>query len=196
MTKKKKLAPPDLDGFFEMIRQTKDEPDRGRCLVLTAWLDDALDQYMRTRVVNDKKVIDSLFDGDRPLSTFSARINAAYAFAYISKGVYRDLHAIRSIRNRFAHERGMLTFDDQSIRDTCHGLDVIEKHHDAEPNIARRMTSASGEFLLATLLYTSYFIGSSQSWQHQTFMYGTEEQMLIHDLIPNIMDAYAKTITE
>ena len=189
---KKATTPPDLDGFLDMIRQTKDEPDRGRALVLTAWLDDALDQYMRTRVVDDKKVIESLFDGDRPLSTFSARINAAYAFAYISNGVFRDLHAIRNIRNRFAHERALLTFEDQSIKDMCHNLDVIQKHLATNP--VHRMTKPSGEFLLATLLYTSFFIGLSDERPHKRFMGGTEEQLLIHDVIPRIMDAYEKSV--
>jgi len=121
----KKKQPPNLNDFIDMIRETTDEPDRGRALVLTAWLDDALNQFMQTRVVDNAKVIESLFGQDRPLGSFSARVNAAYAFAYISKGVYRDLHKIREIRNRFAHERGQLSFEDQSIADMCRGLDII-----------------------------------------------------------------------
>lgn len=191
---KRKIPPPNLDGFLEMFRETKDEPDRGRALVLTAWLDDALDQYLRTRVVDDRKVIESRFDGDRPLSTFSARMNAAYAFAYISKGVFHDLHAIRDIRNRFAHERGVLTFEDQNIKDSCHNLDVIQKTLAAKP--VHKMEIASGEFLLTTLMYTSFFISRAEEWQHTTFMGGTEEQILIHDVIPKLMEAYKKSVGE
>src|SRR5829696_108003 len=106
----KKKTPPVLDEFLDKFRETVNETDRGKALVLTAWLDDALEQFLRTRVVQEKKLIENLFDQDRPLGTFSARINVAYAFGLVSEGVYRDLHAIREIRNRFAHERNLISF--------------------------------------------------------------------------------------
>src|SRR5438874_903551 len=103
---KKPKTPPDLNEFLLMLRQTKDESDRGIALIMTAWLDDALEQFLKARIIQDAKVIESLFGLDRPLGTFSAQINAAYVFGFIGKERLSDLHTIRDIRNLFAHNRG------------------------------------------------------------------------------------------
>jgi len=53
------------------------------------------------------------------------------------------------------------------------------------------MKGARGQFLLATLMYASYFIGIIESWGHQVFMATAEEQMLIHDVVPKLMNLYS-----
>lgn len=48
----------------------------------------------------DKKLICA----NGPLSSFSARIDILMGFGFISRDVYKDLHLVRKIRNRFAHD--------------------------------------------------------------------------------------------
>lgn len=183
----KKNAPPLLDDFLDMIKEIKDEPDRGKALVLTSWLGDALERYMEARVVDDPKLIDGLFGQDRPLGTFSARINAAYAFAFISKGIYQDLHAIRDIRNRFAHERCRISFEDQSIADKCKNLELIKKHEATRPAPPARVTEPRGQFLLATLMYTGYFICCTGMSQRLQVSDAEEQRIFANNVIPRIM---------
>lgn len=44
-----------------------------------------------------------IFDGYGPLSTFSAKIDVAFALDLIDADVHRDLRTIKDIRNCFAH---------------------------------------------------------------------------------------------
>jgi DNA-binding MltR family transcriptional regulator len=185
MTKKKEWAV--LGDYIALIRESKDESDRGMSLILAAWLDDALDQYLRTRMVNDVKVVESLFGPDRPLGTFSAKINATYGFAYISMDVFRDLNTIREIRNLFAHDRGTISFATQSIADKCKTFHVLRKHNATEKYPELRVTGGRDEFLVTSLMYTAYFIIRSEEWQHQEFRATEEEKMLIHNVIPRLM---------
>ena len=51
---------------------------------------------------------DELLEGDRPLSTFSARIKMCYRLGLLDATLYRCLEAVRSLRNPSAHA---LAFD-------------------------------------------------------------------------------------
>ncbi len=56
----------------------------------------------------------------RPLGSFSTRLKLARALNWIDELAYRDLEAIRGIRNDFAHSPSHeLSFTSQSVRDTC-----------------------------------------------------------------------------
>jgi hypothetical protein len=57
-----------------------------------------------------------LFGSYRPLSTFSAKIDMAYALEIISDETRVELHKIRNIRNKFAHARKLLSLDQEPIR--------------------------------------------------------------------------------
>jgi hypothetical protein len=50
-----------------------------------------------------KKEKERLFLYPGPLSSFAAKINLAYAFRIIDKGLYRSLNALRTVRNDAAH---------------------------------------------------------------------------------------------
>lgn len=192
---RKRQKPPTFDASFDEMLKTANEPDRGRALILACWLDDALDHYMRIRAIDDTKVIDELFGPDRPLSTFSARINAAYGFAYISEEVYRDLNTIRGIRNTFAHERGPLSFGDQSIADRCKNLLVIQ-NHSFEKEGAEPISRPTASFVLAALAYIGYFIARAEELQHPQFSESREEKVLIHNVVQQMSAKYRREVKE
>ena len=64
-----------------------------------------------------------VFEGNGPLSTFSAKISLCYRIGLISKGEYATLETVRAIRNRFAHELSFLNFSDQSIAAKCKNIE-------------------------------------------------------------------------
>lgn len=50
-----------------------------------------------------KTLRDKIFEGFGPLSSFSARIDVAFAFGLIDGDLRADLHKMRDLRNAFAH---------------------------------------------------------------------------------------------
>jgi DNA-binding MltR family transcriptional regulator len=106
----------------KMIVQLDNETDRAVALIVTAWLDDALTEMIKRKLVKDKKVVEEMFRDNAALGTFSSRIGLAYLIRRISKVVYNNLQMIRKIRNDFAHDRENLKFSDESISDRCKNL--------------------------------------------------------------------------
>ena len=120
---KKTKTPIELEELQETIRtRFTGQTDRGSVLIAAAYLDDALEDCLRARFVQDEKAIDDLLGGEKPLGTFSARISTAYLLGLIDQKMRADLDAIRKIRNDFAHKRHHLRFSDQSIKDKCNNL--------------------------------------------------------------------------
>ncbi len=72
---------------------------------------------------------DNLFDPDRPLGTFSAKINLAYRLGLISDDIEHAMQMIRRIRNEFAH-----SVEKASLSDGSHKSRVVE--------LARAMSKA------------------------------------------------------
>jgi hypothetical protein len=90
------------------------ETDRGCALLGGIIIENLLEKLLRKAMVSTIK--DELFEGYGPLNTFSAKIELAYGFGLISKNEKLDLHAIRKIRNEFAHSDDYsLTFDSRPI---------------------------------------------------------------------------------
>jgi DNA-binding MltR family transcriptional regulator len=63
-----------------------------------------LEEYIAKKFVDDKAVA-KLFEGFGPLSTFSAKIEFAFALGLLPRHVHTDLRTIKKVRNLFAHAR-------------------------------------------------------------------------------------------
>ena len=105
------------------FRQRYEKADDRSCAILFgSYLEsltiDALIEACKHPDILDKKLI----SGNGPLSSFSARIDLLMAFGFISEEVYKDLHLVRRIRNRFAHELELDRFDEDPIRSWCNEL--------------------------------------------------------------------------
>jgi DNA-binding MltR family transcriptional regulator len=110
-----------------------EESDRGCALFAAAYLDAALEELFRASVLEGKKIEEELFEGSSPLATFSGRIKLAYYFGFISLQFRFDLESIRKIRNDFAHDPTLLSFDTQSIADRCRNLGFSYQEPSARP---------------------------------------------------------------
>ncbi len=105
-----------------MFKQLATESDRACALVLCAWLDDGLSEFIKMRLVDNPPVVRDFFGVNRPLGTFSSRITLAYLARHFSPLVYENLEILRGIRNDFAHSRGTLLFSSPAIADRCKKL--------------------------------------------------------------------------
>jgi DNA-binding MltR family transcriptional regulator len=123
----------DDQDFKDFLREFQAESDRAAAILAAAYLDDLLGRLLLASFVDDTQHCRHLVDGDRALSSFSARIPACYAFGLLSESERFDLDQVRGIRNRFAHERHGLTFVDESISAKCGTFKCIEETLQALP---------------------------------------------------------------
>lgn len=111
---------PHLKGFIGVIETLDKESPRGMVLTLTGFLEASLKKLLIAFLREGSSEYD-LFEGNGPLSTFSARIRLSQALGLISDKEASSLHIIRNLRNDFAHEPGA-AFDVPSIRDRASNL--------------------------------------------------------------------------
>lgn len=142
----------ELVSFRQAAVTFEKESDRGCALIAVAWVDDALTAYLKSRLRDEKRIVDSIFRPDGPLGSFSARIKAAYLLGIITATLYSDLEIMRGIRNDFAHVRRSVRFKDQSIKDRCKllaGAQKLSKMARGNP-----IRSARQRFLLSAFFAT------------------------------------------
>jgi Mannitol repressor len=114
-------------------RALTSESDRGCALFAAAYLDVSLSNLLYVSLVENKSIEQDLFRGTAPLANFSSRIQMAYYLGLISKACRRDLNIVRSIRNDFAHDLEVSSFQTQSIRDRSRHLSFSYYQKDADP---------------------------------------------------------------
>jgi len=115
--------PEPIEQHHEVARMLleQQESDRGCVIFCAAMLEDELESLLRANCLKAanvvKKVVDPLFQGYAPLSTFSAKIQVSYALGLIPEHVYKPLNLIRKLRNDFAHEKSAVSFQSAKYRD-------------------------------------------------------------------------------
>ncbi|WP_194869557.1 hypothetical protein [Myxococcus sp. AB025B] len=115
-----KAAGVSIPGKLLWMRRTLSlETDRGCALVAAAHLDQALGKLLRAFFVDDPSTADEFLGNNRPLGTFSSRIQACLLLGLLRKDQCRDLDLIRKVRNEFAHLSERLSFESPKIRDRC-----------------------------------------------------------------------------
>lgn len=121
--------------------------DRAAAIVGDALLDKELVDLIRAFLIDDQNVAGQLLGVDRPLGTFSARSNMAYALGLLSEDVFWDLTLIRRIRNEFAHDLHV-TFDTPSVSQRCDSLELPTRFSKrAELDTARSRFCAAAQIL-------------------------------------------------
>ena len=100
----------------EFTEELHKQTDRGAGIVAAAVLEDALETTIEQRLLElsaDRR--EKLFGRLAPLSTFSAKIELGFALGLFSNEGRKALDMIRDVRNKFAHEMKIITFDDPGI---------------------------------------------------------------------------------
>jgi len=112
----------DWSGFKEFLDEFKQESDRAAVILGAAKLDLLLYLLLVKVLIPNVGNTDNLFDGDSPLSTFSAKIHMSYRLGLIDSDFARALHLTRRIRNSFAHEISGCVLDSGPHRDRIREL--------------------------------------------------------------------------
>ena len=123
---RKSNEPANIPSLDQAAKVFTKQSDRGSALIAAAWVDDALEVYLRAFLRPDKKTADAMLQPEGPLGSFAARIKIAYLLGIIEPTAHKDLEIIRGIRNDFAHVRQHIKFTDQSIKDRCKCLHAVK----------------------------------------------------------------------
>jgi len=98
------------------------------CLTAATMVDEQIAEALRLKMVNlNADLRKKLFKPYGPLSTFSARIDIAYALGMLSKDIAKEAHTIRGIRNDFAHATKRVNIDSPGIKEECEKLSTYTK---------------------------------------------------------------------
>jgi hypothetical protein len=89
-----------------VVLQMMAERGRGVVLVGIARIDLALEHLLKAVMAPTDESDDSLFRPERSLGSFAAKISLASRLALIDPAVAKALHALRGVRNDFAHSAG------------------------------------------------------------------------------------------
>ena len=73
-------------------------------IIFAAKIEEILERVLKKYMVPATAGSDDLFDGDSPISTFSAKTRIAYRIGLVDITFVRALDLIRKIRNAFTHE--------------------------------------------------------------------------------------------
>ena len=110
-----------LQGAASAVRtsalQMLEEHDRGVVLVSDARVDATLARLLQAMLLPSSDRSDYLFQADRPLGSFGARINLAHRLGLIERPVELALDTLRRVPNAFAPFCGM----PESVRDNQQG---------------------------------------------------------------------------
>lgn len=114
MTKLVGVSDKDLAAVLSTLSA---ESDRGAALVVGSLLDNAMGRFFfdLCKLNAGREVAEKLTGATGPLTTFNQRIVIAHAFNYVRREAYRNLQAIRDVRNHFAHHPLSANFNDSEI---------------------------------------------------------------------------------
>ena len=95
----------EVKHWNEFEKEFHDESDRAVVVLAAAKLDEYLRIVISKRLISTTKSSqeDDLLGSNRPISTFSSRIELAYRIGLIDSKTSRTLNLIRRLRNDFAH---------------------------------------------------------------------------------------------
>ena len=100
-----------------ILRELQSESDRAAGIVATSLVENAMENAIRARLLPVSKAHNGKLFGDRgPLGTFSAKIDLGFSLGLFGKAALSDLHNIRRIRNRFAHDFDVDFAQDEVIK--------------------------------------------------------------------------------
>lgn len=116
-----------MDKHNHLSAKYGDESDRAAALLAASFLEEQTKEALLSILVEDERVISSLFSGYGPLSTFSAYIDVMYALGHIPRELCTELHLIRKIRNHFAHYPDITDFNTQKVKDWCRELSTATR---------------------------------------------------------------------
>jgi hypothetical protein len=90
--------------------------DRAAAIIACGYLDRSLEHAVRSKLRDDRRLLNKFFGGMGPLATFSAKIDMGFLLDLYDEDYLSCLHSIRKIRNLFSHDPTPVDFSDSEIK--------------------------------------------------------------------------------
>ncbi len=137
------------------------ETDRGLALAGHAYLDDAINEFLRAYLLDVPEIIDKLMQPNGPLGSFGTRCDFAYTLGLVGSDMYFDLNQIRKIRNEFAHRYRPLGFSSSPVSDRCKNLKTPDLD---DP---KKKMESRDRFIMSVSLLASHFLSQMKKTSHR-----------------------------
>lgn len=111
-----------------VIKEIESDTDRSAAIVAAAFVEDHSTTAIRANLHDIGDYKDSLFGGFGPLAPFGVKTKLAAVMGLITEDSAKDLSWIRNIRNKFAHDINVRTFDQQPIKDWAMNLTLPDRY--------------------------------------------------------------------
>lgn len=111
----------DLEKYRKYFPELKSESPRVVAIVGCSFIDIFLNDYLKMRLIDDKNIfkrIDNL--------SFERRVDLCYLTGIIGKMELNDYSIMGEIRNRFAHNISINSFDEKEIAARCNKLEILK----------------------------------------------------------------------
>ncbi|UAL11122.1 hypothetical protein [Caulobacter segnis] len=118
----------DQDAEKEAFSDLTTATDRAVAIIGGSIVDVRLEVALRQRLRPSGKALKRVFAFGGALGSFSAKIDMAHLMGLISAEAYRDLHLIRDVRNTFAHDLTINSFEAPSIKNKLDALTLVDTH--------------------------------------------------------------------
>jgi DNA-binding MltR family transcriptional regulator len=142
---------PKTDEWVRLVNEMAEAADdRAMVVLFGAVLDAVLGEMLMSWLLPDK-IVQAFFDPLREeafLSTFGARKNLAFALGLISEEERKDLQAVATVRNIFAHHLLDATFEHPEVRKCLSKLQTV-RAITADDSPRDRFRKATNQFLIS-----------------------------------------------
>lgn len=122
---------PQMAGYYDdwetILKELQSESDRAAAIVGVALLDAKLEQAFRTVMLDglSENELKDLFEGPTaPLGSYAGKVRVAHALGIIGDKSFADLKKLGAIRNRFAHQLDITSFEDEDVPQLCDQLQL------------------------------------------------------------------------
>lgn len=125
---------------IKAFKAIDNDSDRGAALIAVGFVEQRLEERLRYFLRSDEHaetVLKEMFGGFAPLGSFSAKIRMGFLLRFFGRRAYKELNAIKDIRNKFAHHLRDLSFSTQEIADKCKTLKLVENYFQPMSEVER-----------------------------------------------------------
>jgi hypothetical protein len=156
------------------VEELESQSDRGVAIMGGAFVEERVRQAILHRLRPLSKTMrDRLFNGDRPLSSFSAKIDLGFALGLYGPVTRADLDRVRRVRNIFAHSLAPCDFSRADIEDLVTKICLPEriKKVEGDPHYSYKIIGPiplepKPRMILSIKLFLAYLYSESVSTIH------------------------------
>lgn len=112
-----------MSRYLEIFNSLQQESDRGCVLVVGSMIELAIEEQISRRIVHPaNKSGEIMGRGNKPISTFSAKIDFGYALGLFPEEEWCVYHQLRELRNACAHDIRLQHFDANHFSDRMRNI--------------------------------------------------------------------------